>query len=450
MHDDTVNMLVDLCTKPRCRRHVTQSNILNILWPLVSQENVTRALMRVTKTISDRPHIVEIIQLIDVAGENVSQSMSELMLRMIDTNTKTAAKVPSDIVVYASNVFVRNISRCGFKTMWYILMTIWSRVRLTDKQIGDIYSNCPLSELMESEAQTVMSMIVTTSKHDTTQQLCKRALPSYLQMAEGQTAQSTDDDINPVLLKLLGSFVMSPSAPQVLKTLETVNIDFWLGRLIKSCTVAPYIVQSRLDVAPSETWRAMLQTWSTLGPQIARMTSVSNEARRIVCLLHALHERTPFDLYSFGILEGIAHVDSRCTNGYIIPYAASLCGVDWKTVTIRLADFATAIGLKENVSSYYHREHERELLIEAFDAVKVPDTFLCPITKEIMIDPMVASDGHSYEREAIETVLRTSKKSPMTREVLKSSLVPNRALRKRLREYADEVHEQTRARTTDA
>ena len=30
-----------------------------------------------------------------------------------------------------------------------------------------------------------------------------------------------------------------------------------------------------------------------------------------------------------------------------------------------------------------------------------PKDYLCPITLEIMIVPVVAADGHSYEREAI-------------------------------------------------
>ena len=43
-----------------------------------------------------------------------------------------------------------------------------------------------------------------------------------------------------------------------------------------------------------------------------------------------------------------------------------------------------------------------------------------------MTDPVVASDGHTYEREAIADVLRSAnKKSPLTRAVLKPDLVPN-------------------------
>ena len=40
-------------------------------------------------------------------------------------------------------------------------------------------------------------------------------------------------------------------------------------------------------------------------------------------------------------------------------------------------------------------------------ALPLPDEFVCPITCEKMKDPVVASDGNSYERSAIATVLAT-------------------------------------------
>ena len=45
-----------------------------------------------------------------------------------------------------------------------------------------------------------------------------------------------------------------------------------------------------------------------------------------------------------------------------------------------------------------------------------PDEFLCPISREIMFDPVVASDGRTYERLNIHTWLETNDTSPMTRE----------------------------------
>jgi serine/threonine protein kinase len=64
------------------------------------------------------------------------------------------------------------------------------------------------------------------------------------------------------------------------------------------------------------------------------------------------------------------------------------------------------------------------------EEAQCPETFLCPIGLEPMRDPVVCSDGHSYERANIERWLRTSNRSPKTNAALSSrALFPNHALR---------------------
>ncbi len=60
-----------------------------------------------------------------------------------------------------------------------------------------------------------------------------------------------------------------------------------------------------------------------------------------------------------------------------------------------------------------------------------PDlVWLCPITQERMRDPVIAADGHTYERAAIEQWLRQSATSPVSRAPMKAAaLIPNIALR---------------------
>jgi hypothetical protein len=57
---------------------------------------------------------------------------------------------------------------------------------------------------------------------------------------------------------------------------------------------------------------------------------------------------------------------------------------------------------------------------------------MCPLTNTIMVDPVQASDGYTYERSAIETWLQQQQRqgllatSPMTRLPMASSeLVPH-------------------------
>ena len=53
---------------------------------------------------------------------------------------------------------------------------------------------------------------------------------------------------------------------------------------------------------------------------------------------------------------------------------------------------------------------------------------------------MVASDGNTYERHAIQAVLQSANPcSPLTREPLESVVFPNRALKKRIEDHDGEV-----------
>jgi len=57
-----------------------------------------------------------------------------------------------------------------------------------------------------------------------------------------------------------------------------------------------------------------------------------------------------------------------------------------------------------------------------------PKDFCCPITMEIMKDPVIAADGHTYDRNAIQQSIGSGNmNSPMTNQVLENTnLIPNR------------------------
>ena len=74
-----------------------------------------------------------------------------------------------------------------------------------------------------------------------------------------------------------------------------------------------------------------------------------------------------------------------------------------------------------------------------------PDWLLCPITQELMRDPVITTDGHAYERTAITTWLQKHNTSPATGLVLEHHtpgtlpvLYPVHALRGLVREWEDE------------
>ncbi|KAI1280766.1 WD repeat, SAM and U-box domain-containing protein 1 [Halotydeus destructor] len=71
------------------------------------------------------------------------------------------------------------------------------------------------------------------------------------------------------------------------------------------------------------------------------------------------------------------------------------------------------------------------------DDVSLPEELYCPITHEFMREPVVASDGYSYEKEAIKEWLTSGKMtSPMTNEPLADSkLIANKTLSLLIKKY---------------
>eukprot|EP01062_Namystynia_karyoxenos_P056187 TRINITY_DN47152_c0_g1_i1.p1 TRINITY_DN47152_c0_g1~~TRINITY_DN47152_c0_g1_i1.p1 ORF type:complete len:645 (+),score=206.88 TRINITY_DN47152_c0_g1_i1:94-1935(+) len=71
------------------------------------------------------------------------------------------------------------------------------------------------------------------------------------------------------------------------------------------------------------------------------------------------------------------------------------------------------------------------LLADTFDRASLPAEFLCPITKEVMTDPVVAQDGYTYERAAIvRWFAEGNSTSPHTGAPLPGHLlIPNHAIR---------------------
>jgi ankyrin repeat protein len=68
--------------------------------------------------------------------------------------------------------------------------------------------------------------------------------------------------------------------------------------------------------------------------------------------------------------------------------------------------------------------------------VQTLEDFNCPITQQLMFDPVIASDGHTYEREAIEKWLEKNNTSPMINTVLQHKyLAPNFFAKKTIEQF---------------
>merc|ERR1712000_425401 len=61
---------------------------------------------------------------------------------------------------------------------------------------------------------------------------------------------------------------------------------------------------------------------------------------------------------------------------------------------------------------------------------KTPVNYLCPLSKVAMTDPVMCSDGTTYDRKAIMQWFKTSQKSPLTGgRLANKKLIPNMALK---------------------
>ncbi len=66
----------------------------------------------------------------------------------------------------------------------------------------------------------------------------------------------------------------------------------------------------------------------------------------------------------------------------------------------------------------------------------IPDGFLCPITQDLLNDPVMLLDGHTYERKAIVDWLKRSDRSPLTNEVLPATtMLDNYALKSAIENF---------------
>jgi hypothetical protein len=65
----------------------------------------------------------------------------------------------------------------------------------------------------------------------------------------------------------------------------------------------------------------------------------------------------------------------------------------------------------------------------------VPEEYVCSITHEVMLDPVMAEDGHTYERMAITDWVAKDGTSPITRQPLVQGFIPNRSLRKAIERW---------------
>lgn len=78
---------------------------------------------------------------------------------------------------------------------------------------------------------------------------------------------------------------------------------------------------------------------------------------------------------------------------------------------------------------------DEPVLLVSKNEASAPSGFLCPLTMMVMYDPVLDTEGNTYERSAISEWLQRKKNSPVSRQPLSESmLIPNLALRETIHE----------------
>jgi len=94
--------------------------------------------------------------------------------------------------------------------------------------------------------------------------------------------------------------------------------------------------------------------------------------------------------------------------------------------------FSEQLSLEEKKK---REEKKREL--ESLE-IPVPNEFICPLTQEPFRDPVITSDGHTYEKSSITKWLETHNTSPLTGAPLENkTLIPNHALRNAVLDWCE-------------
>ena len=120
-------------------------------------------------------------------------------------------------------------------------------------------------------------------------------------------------------------------------------------------------------------------------------------------------------------------------------------------VTATVVD--TQEGTQENVAGPTgggNDDDDDKLEVWSLDKVMIPKKnqllcddlrkqITCPITYLVFSDPVVAEDGHTYERDFITRHLNERGISPMTRERMSRNLYPNLLVKNIVHQYYDEV-----------
>jgi len=136
-------------------------------------------------------------------------------------------------------------------------------------------------------------------------------------------------------------------------------------------------------------------------------------------------------LYWESILHKTAHLVISDSLETVNPRIESFPRTNFKEIQTLVDQIA-----KDDSKSDPTKERKDMSILKNSYKNDVPNEFLCPITEEILVDPVMTCDGHTYERKAIEAWLSNHNNSPVTNLPLTNkNLMPNVVLKNLIKSF---------------
>src|SRR5210317_2261689 len=82
------------------------------------------------------------------------------------------------------------------------------------------------------------------------------------------------------------------------------------------------------------------------------------------------------------------------------------------------------------------------------EGIPIPESFICPLSRRLMVHPVIDKEGNSYERDAIKIYLTaTEGMSPTNQQLHMSDLIENRGLKMAIEVALQSAHEQKKSKS---
>ena len=84
-------------------------------------------------------------------------------------------------------------------------------------------------------------------------------------------------------------------------------------------------------------------------------------------------------------------------------------------------------------------------------ALEIPKDYVCPISLQLMTDPVIDCNGHTFDRPSITEWYQNSMISPITHvSISNTNLTPNLILKRQILEFIEQHREELKNLDTDS